>query len=156
MTTHVRTVAATLTLSLLVTALAVHAQSYGLRARIPFAFTAGTTAFPSGFYTIHRADFSNGVLMVRSLSKGTMVMSQRGHGSGVREKPRFVFHRYGRRYFLREVWFTDLGGYALPETLQEREAASEAKKLALAQTTLTIDAALDSAPSPAKRVRSGD
>jgi hypothetical protein len=142
MTTHVRTVAATLTLSLVVTALAVHAQSYGLRARIPFAFTAGTTAFPSGTYTIQRADFAPSVLMIRTLNKGAMVLSQRGHGSGVRERPRFVFRRYGGRYFLREVWFTEAGGYALPETRQEREAASETRKTASLQTTVTIEAAL--------------
>jgi hypothetical protein len=147
MTTHIRTVAATVTLSLLVTALAVHAQSYRLMARIPFAFTAGTTAFPSGTYTIQRADFSQSILMIRNLNKGAMVLSQRGHGSGVREKPRFVFRRYGRQYFLREVSFAEAGGYALPETRQERDAASEATKLALLQTTVTIDAALD-APTP--------
>lgn len=137
MTTHVRTVAATVTLSLLVTALAVHAQSYGLRARIPFAFTVGTAALPSGTYTIRRADFSQGVLMIRSLNQGAMVLSQKGYGSGV-QKPRFVFRRYGGRYFLREVWFMEAGGYAVPETQQEREAASQATKQALLQTTVTI------------------
>ena len=142
MTTHIRTVAATVTLSLLVTALAVHAQSYALRARIPFEFTAGTTALPSGIYTIQRADFGNGVLMVRNLKKGVMVLSQNSYGGGGREKPRFVFQRYGRHYFLRQVWFTEFGGYALPETQQERAAASEATKMALLQTTVTIDAAL--------------
>jgi hypothetical protein len=150
MTTHVRKIAATLTvtLSLLVTALAVHAQPYGLRARIPFAFTAGTAALPSGTYTIQRADFSQGILMIRSLNKGAMVLSQRGSGSGTRGKPRFVFRRYGRQYFLREVWFTEAGSFALPETRQERDAASEATKSASLQTTVTIDAALDSTPSP--------
>jgi hypothetical protein len=155
MTTHVRTVVATVTLSLL-TALAVHAQSYGLRARIPFAFTAGAAALPSGTYTIQRADFSQGVLMIRTLNKGAMVMSQSGLGSGVRGKSRFVFRRYGRQYFLREVWFTEAGGYALPETRQEREAASEATKMALLQTTVTIDAALDATPSSAKTARSDE
>jgi hypothetical protein len=155
MTTHVRTVAATVTLSLLVTALAVHAQSYGLRARIPFAFTVGTAALPSGTYTIQRADFGQGILMIRNLNQGAMVLSQKGHGSGVPGKPRFVFRRYGRQYFLREVWFAEAGGYALPETRQERDAASEATKLALAHTTVTIDAALDSTLSRTK-TRTGD
>jgi hypothetical protein len=152
MTTHVRTVAATATvaLSLLVTALAVHAESYGLRARIPFAFSAGTTELPSGTYTIQRADFAQGILMIRNLNKGVMVLSQRGYGAGAAEKPRFVFRRYGRQYFLREVWFTESGGYALPETRQERDAAAEATKSASLQTTVTIAAVLDATPSPAK------
>jgi hypothetical protein len=152
MTTHVRTVAATVALSLMMTALAVHAQSYGLRARIPFAFTAGTTTLPSGTYTIQRADFSQGILMIRTLNKGVMVISQKGYGAGSREKSRFVFRRYGRQYFLREVWFNEAGGFALPETRQEREAASEATKSASLQTTVTIDAVLDSSSSPAKTV----
>lgn len=152
MITHVRTVVATVTLSLLVTALAVHAQSNGLRARIPFAFTAGTAALPSGVYTIQRAEFAHSVLMIRTLNKGVMVMSQRGHGAGTRERPRFVFRRYGGQYFLREVWFTEAGGFALPETRQEREAASAATKMASLPTTVTIEAALDSGPSPAKAV----
>jgi hypothetical protein len=156
MTTHVRTIAATVTLSLLLTALAVHAQSNGLRARIPFAFTAGTAAFPSGIYTVQRLDSAQSVLMVRTLNKGAMVMSQRGHGSGAQGQPRFVFRRYGGRYFLREVWFTDAGGYGLPETGQEREAASKATKMALLSTTVTIDAAVDSRPSSARAITSED
>jgi hypothetical protein len=156
MTTHVRIIAATVTLSLLVTALAVHAQSNGLRARIPFAFTVGAAAFPSGTYNIQRVDSAQSVLMVRSLNKGAMVMSQRGHGSGAQGRPRFVFRRYGGQYFLREVWFPEAGGYALPETRQEREAASKATKMALLSTTVTIDAAVDSKPSSARAALSED
>ena len=52
-----------------------------------------------------------------------MVMSQTGLTSKMTGRPRFVFRRYGRRDFLREVWFAESGGYALPETRQERQAA---------------------------------
>jgi hypothetical protein len=139
MRAHVRTIVASVTLSLL-TAFAAHAQSNGLRARIPFAFTAGSTVFDSGIYTIGRADLSQGVLAIRTFNKGAMVISQRGHASGSPQRPRFVFRRYGSRYFLREVWFGDTGGYTLPETRQERQAAAEATKLAALHSTVTIEA----------------
>lgn len=143
MTTHVRTITATVALSMLMTAFAVHAQSNRLRARIPFAFTAGSTVFDSGIYTIGRADSSQSVLVIRTLNKGAMVISQRGRASGSQDRPRFVFRRYGGRYFLREVWFTDVGGYALPETRQERQAAAEATKVASLQSAVIVDATLD-------------
>lgn len=144
MTAHARTITATVALSLVMTAFAVHAQSNRLSARIPFAFTAGSAALAAGTYTIGRADFSQGVLMIRTTNQGAMVMSQRGLASSkTTERPRFVFRRYGRQYFLREVWFAEAGGYALPETRQERQAAAEATKMALLQTTVTLDAAAD-------------
>ena len=36
---------------------------------------------------------------------------------------KLVFNRYGDRYFLRELWFSNRG-YPLPETARERASAS--------------------------------
>jgi|EndMetStandDraft_9_1072997.scaffolds.fasta_scaffold12382_2 hypothetical protein len=145
MTTHARRITATVALSLMMTAFAVHAQSNALKARIPFGFTAGSAVFSAGIYTIGRTDSSRDVLMIRTLKQGAMVMSQRGISSRTTGQPRFVFRRYGRQYFLREVWFADGGssGYALPETREERQAAAEATKMALQQATVTVDAVAD-------------
>jgi hypothetical protein len=127
----------------MMTAFAVHAQSNTLKARIPFAFTAGSAVFAAGIYTIGRTDSSRGVLMIRTQNQGGMVMSQTGLTSQTAGRPRFVFRRYGRQYFLREVWFPESGGYALAETRQERQAAAEATKMALRQATVTLEATAD-------------
>ena len=92
-------------MGLLVSTASVQAQSSPkVIATIPFAFQAGSRNMPSGSYNIYL--LSEHVLLFRAAN---------GHASGffmvnpsyegkVQERGRLVFHRYGDRYFLREVW----------------------------------------------------
>jgi hypothetical protein len=74
------------------------------RATIPFAFQVGSRNMPAGLYSIY-------LLSEHSV----LFRAANGHGAGyflvnpfyagkVQTKGRVVFHRYGDRYFLREVW----------------------------------------------------
>jgi hypothetical protein len=141
MNTHTRIIAATITLTMLA-AFAVHAETFALKGRIPFAFAVGKATLASGVYTIRR-DGSLSVLTIRGQKQGAMVMTQRDGPSRSQGRPRLVFHRYGNRYFLREVWFMDESRYALPETRQERDASADVKQSASLSAIVTIDAALD-------------
>jgi hypothetical protein len=92
-------------MGLLVSTGSVQAQSSPkLTATIPFAFQAGSRNMPAGLYSIYL--LSQHVVLFRTAN---------GHGSAYfmvtpsyegkfQEKGRLVFHRYGNRYFLREVW----------------------------------------------------
>ena len=92
-------------MGLLVSTASAQAQSSPkITATIPFAFQAGSRHMPAGLYNIYL--LSQHVLLFRAAN---------GHGSGffmvnpsydgkVQERGRLVFHRYGDRYFLREVW----------------------------------------------------
>lgn len=99
------------------------AQDHNLRARVPFEFMVGKTTLPRDTYQLSRANGHTDVLMLRSLRRGLFIVGQRGESNDRSETPKLVFHRYGEKYFLREIRYS--GGLALTlrETRDEREAA---------------------------------
>jgi hypothetical protein len=103
------------------------AQSQRLKATIPFAFTAGTSAMPAGVYNVSRPESSQSLIQIRNRTGAVVLISpwrESANGNGV---TRLVFNRYGDQYFLRAVWFVDSDGFTLPETRAERERADGRK-----------------------------
>ena len=75
-----------------------------LRVNIPFAFQNGSTHLNPGVYTL--APQSENVLAIRDRRGATVTLmlatsSETPRPSNV---SKVVFHKYGDRYFLREVW----------------------------------------------------
>jgi hypothetical protein len=103
-----------------------NAQSFEMTATIPFGFTAGVTTMSAGTYSVERLSGSS-MFLVRG-ERGSVFLRDQGW---TRAEPgkgtRLVFHRFGDRYFLRQVWFEGTKGYALPETREERNAAGKGK-----------------------------
>ena len=106
----------------------LHANSVAkVQADIPFDFIVGNETLPAGTYT---AKFTNNpaVLVIQSRDHSTGVVSLAHIVSVVRlgteeNPPRFIFNRYGNRYFLTQVLpGGDLQGRELPKTRWEREA----------------------------------
>jgi hypothetical protein len=138
MKTHVRIVYACISLLVLLATTSATASFFmSLEARIPFAFTAGTTALPAGTYTVNRLDGSQGVLFIRGRKGGVYLLSQ-SRESDNSEESLLVFKRYGNEYFLRAVRFSGSGGYSLPETKRERELLTAQKEQA---STVVVSAA---------------
>jgi hypothetical protein len=50
-----------------------------------------------------------------------MVLGSRVDTGSKAEPTRLVFHRYGDRYFLNQIWLEGGKGYKVPESIQERE-----------------------------------
>jgi hypothetical protein len=91
-------------------------------ARVPFAFTAGDAIMPAGDYTI--APGAVGLLWIREHSwrNSANVLVIPAHAAEPRAAGILVFHKYGRRYFLREVWKGGLEtGAQIPVSRTERE-----------------------------------
>jgi hypothetical protein len=83
---------------------ASHAQSAGAFAKVnvPFAFETASGHYPAGVYTLRMETPS--VLMIRGVSDAGLVMMTAVEDNGQRVKSGVaVFHRYGNRYFLREI-----------------------------------------------------
>src|SRR5262245_7304609 len=110
-------VAATLALS------GVSAEAADIRARVPFDFTVKGKTLKAGAYNVSD---SGGILMLNSATGGVFVLTTRV-GSSSDRQPRLVFERYGDTYVLRQAW-TGVGGYQLPQSKSEREAAKLARK----------------------------
>jgi hypothetical protein len=115
-----------------VAALALAAAGYAqsaqeLKVIVPFDFVAGSRTLSAGQYTVSQPGNS---VIVRSAggAPGAVMITNRVKSPGRQEIGKLVFHRYGNRYFLSEVWGTDQStGSQLPKTTQERELAQHAR-----------------------------
>ena len=85
------------------------AQSGAGKADITFGFYVRDTALPAGSYTV-REGKSPGVVQIENndTGKSIFVMAPPDH-SGNTDKPKLVFHKYGDRYFLSELWLAGAG-----------------------------------------------
>jgi hypothetical protein len=93
-----------------------------LVANIPFAFQVGETQMPAGRYTLSPG--TPGVLWVRDIAQHATANIQviPAQPKIAREKAMLVFHKYGERYFLREVWRAGTAnGAQIRKTRTERE-----------------------------------
>jgi hypothetical protein len=83
----------------------VHAQSRTrIEATIPFDFTIGSTHVPAGKYSVRFT--SRNALLLRSEDgkQSAIILAPRAIGGDVNKPERMVFHRYGDRYFLAQIW----------------------------------------------------
>ena len=117
-----------------VAALALAAAGYAQSARdlkvtVPFDFVAGSRTLPAGQYTVSQSNnWSAIVIRSAAPAAGAVMLTNRVESPGRQEIGKLVFHRYGDRYFLSEVWGTDRStGSQLPKPAQERELAQHSR-----------------------------
>ena len=110
-------------LLLLFAASAAHAQPPPLRARIPFDFIVNGKTLPAGEYRVGRFMSASAFSVSSEETKQTasFLTSPVHSPSGVRPAT-LIFHRYGRQYFLYQVWTDDPHyGVEVPKSKLERE-----------------------------------
>jgi len=118
-------------------------QSTQAVAKVPFEFIVGDKTLPSGQYTVRAvSDTNKAALMIRGKSSAIRLTNEIQPNPNKTEA-RLVFHRYGERYFLSEVWMGgDSTGRHLLQSGQERsierELASLGSKGKLAQNTYAV------------------
>jgi hypothetical protein len=115
-----------LALAFLTATPALRAQD-ALLVNIPFAFTAGKMTLPAGEYRIQKAADTSPALLIQSTDRGAsgLVMSMAvDTNRGQNQQSKAVFHKYGERYFLCQVWTAGHSrGRQLPESAKEKEQA---------------------------------
>jgi hypothetical protein len=128
-------------MGLLVSTRSGHAQSRPkVTATIPFAFQAGSRHMPAGFYNIYM--LSEHVVLFRAANGNAsgFLMVTPSYDGKVQEQGRLVFHRYGDRYFLREVW--DPGsnhGVISDATSEEKEILRAKNQQSATQTQVALN-----------------
>lgn len=93
-------------------------------ANVPFAFTVGKTMLPAGEYRVDRWTRDTGTLLIRRTdgSAATYAGSNAKESNTPQTQTKLVFHRYGDRYFLSQVWVEGATrGRELPKSKQEKE-----------------------------------
>jgi hypothetical protein len=121
--------------SVLLGGTALQAQTYSMKADVPFAFHVKNVELAAGKYLITR----NGSLPLDLIenSRGVKATIMAVGALDNKGTPRLVFHRYGDEFFLAEIWNTAGSGYKVPLSKREREARErpEGKDVA----TITVD-----------------
>ena len=111
---------------LMVTGVA-YAQDVNVKVNIPFDFVVNQQTMPQGEYTVKSIGTpSSGFLSIRNAdsSEQVMLLSHRCETTKAPEQPKLIFHRYGDRYFLAQVWTSgDLSGQELAKSRRESELA---------------------------------
>lgn len=105
------------------------AQSLRMKANIPFDFVVNGSTLPAGEYTIQSFGVADGkTLRVGSISshQGALVNAIDVDKGDLAQSTKLVFHRYGNRYFLSQVWVRgDERGRELPKSHRESELAKD-------------------------------
>ena len=126
-----------------VSALAVSAQNpRNLVVNIPFDFTVKGKTLPAGEYIISRTSTIDemSLTMQRKDGEGNAIVLTKPINSEERQsESRLVFHRYGERYFLSQVWTSgDALGRELYKTRQEQSLETELAKNNSQSETVTL------------------
>ena len=113
-------------------------------ANVPFEFSVGYKALPAGEYSVQTIASAGDGLLIQSADGKISALRLSDATSRIKDKSpaRLVFHRYGERYFLAEVWngVDNIGRRLLMSEEErgiERELAiASAKENAHAPTTM--------------------
>ncbi|MFZ0710456.1 MAG: hypothetical protein WAM53_10485 [Terrimicrobiaceae bacterium] len=117
-----------LALPLLMTA-AASAQSVHMKITVPFNFIAVGTTLPAGEYEIQSTGAEDKVLVIRNRnsSQAVLVFSNSTQALNASSSTKVVFHHYGSRYFLSELWVEgDKLGHQVTPSSRETEVAMDA------------------------------
>jgi hypothetical protein len=122
----------------MIAAQAVQAQQ-SVVVNVPFDFTAGNTMLPTGEYSVQKWIRDTSVLLIQRTdgSASLFIPTMAALSSVSQSESKLVFHRYGDRYFLSQVWTTgNPRGRELFKSASEKEIAVVAKNESQAQVTL--------------------
>ena len=115
-------------LGLMLASAAAYAQTVNMKVNIPFKFVVRDATLPSGEYTIGTLGMASNAISIRNSDQKaqSLVLSHRCESSTTSEQTKLVFHRYGDRYFLSQIWVAgDNAGRELTKSRQEVEVAQD-------------------------------
>ena len=121
---------AIMTLAMVTAVASANGQSLTTRANVPFEFTVGNQNLPAGAYMISAATAGGDAVRISGLDSKDSAMRLTIPADGNANHAKLVFHRYGQRYFLAEVWSTSTDGRELTKSRQERAIQKELSRIA--------------------------
>lgn len=113
---------------LLLAAASAYAQSIRVKANVPFDFIVRGVTLQAGEYTIEPVAANGAALAIRDADQKakSVVLTNRCESLKPASQTQLVFHRYGNRYFLSEIWVEgNLSGHQLPQSPRETEMAMD-------------------------------
>jgi hypothetical protein len=128
-----------LVLSILAASRVARAQE-NMVVNVPFAFVAGQAALPAGEYRINLSASSSALLLTPIDNPGAsaFVVTMPTQAKEASSDSKLVFHRYGNRYFLSQLWRAgSSSGRQLRKSAREKEIALVASIQTPEQVILT-------------------
>jgi len=107
---------------------AASAQTINLRVNVPFSFIVNRATLPAGEYSVQSLDDYGKILAIRDLdTKATsLVVSNPCRSLKSASQTKLIFHRYGDRYFLNQIWVEgNNAGHELSTSAREKEVAMD-------------------------------
>lgn len=117
----------TAALAMAVTTVAT-AQTIKVKVNVPFNFIVNRATLPAGEYLVQSVDDEGKVLAIRDLDTNTtnLVASNSCRSLKSASQTKLVFHRYGERYFLNQIWVEgNNDGNELSPSPREKEVAKD-------------------------------
>jgi hypothetical protein len=93
---------------------------------IPFAFVAGNATLPAGEYRVQKWGLTSSLLLIQCPNAGesAVVITNAAQAKELQSESKLVFNRYGKRYFLAQVWTAgSIRGRQLLKSPREKEMA---------------------------------
>jgi hypothetical protein len=115
-------------LGLLLVGASASAQTVNMKVNVPFNFIVSGATLPSGEYTIQGLGTSGNAISIVSADKRARGLALAGRCESLKtsETSKLVFHRYGDRYFLAQIWTAgNNAGNELPHSRREAEVAMD-------------------------------
>lgn len=121
--------------------------SYSVRADVPFDFVVGDKTIPAGRINATGVSAAiHGPLAITNTTQGKLALrnGRRMLGSEPTDQAKLVFHKYGNRYFLAQIW---IPGYEAWEVLKSKEEKSLERDMRLVKnfkpTSVVVAAAVE-------------
>ncbi|MCM3905177.1 MAG: hypothetical protein ND866_26070 [Pyrinomonadaceae bacterium] len=92
--------------ALMAALVSAHAQSRMVVADVPFEFAVGNKSLTAGEYSVRAFTNSGDAVLISNKDShdGVIRLTRPIQARIVPERAKLVFHRYGQRYFLSEIW----------------------------------------------------
>ena len=97
--------------------------SYGVRGDVPFDFIVGDKTIPAGRISVQGVRGADqGSLSITNLTQGKQALrtGRKVLGAYPTGQAKMVFHKYGNRYFLAEVWIPAYHAWEVMKSKEER------------------------------------
>jgi len=115
-------------------------------ANIPFTFQTGNAHMPAGEYKVIRE--SDHLILLRGpANKADFIVMNDKTSATAPTKGKLVFHRYGDKYYLREIWTAESShGLECPKSRAEKVSQSESLNAQNQSAPSTVELAFEVAP----------
>jgi hypothetical protein len=103
-------------------------SSYGLRANVPFDFMVGDKTLPAGKIIARGVTAADGgPISISNSAKNEQAfrIARRVSGADSSDRGKLVFHRYGDRYYLAEIWIPGSNGWEVVKSKSEKALQRE-------------------------------